>query len=101
MCRLRRPFAKEIALFERNNASLIAQPGESLVSQLKHSALSRTFQFPIVRISRGLNEMYAGKYIYIRTRSKQVYIFQIFSFPFAMHRGWRVSQNLSIRRIDR
>lgn len=100
MCRLLRPFAKEIALFERNNASLIAQPGESLVSQLKHSALSRTFQFPIVRISRGLNEMYADKYIYIRTRCKQVYRI-LNSLPFAMHRGWRVSQNLSIRRIDR
>lgn len=74
MCRLLRPFAKEIALFERNNASLIAQPGESLVSQLKHSALSRTFQFPIVRISRGLNEMYAGKYIYIYVRVANRYI---------------------------
>lgn len=45
-------------------------------------ALSRTFQFPIVRISRGLNEIYARK----RTRCEQLYrAFQIFSFAFSRY----------------
>lgn len=47
MCRLLRPFAKEIALFERNNASLIAQPSKSLVSQLKHSPYREHFNFQL------------------------------------------------------